>query len=271
MAKPFVKWAGGKNKLIKTLVEKMPKEYNLYIEPFIGGGALFLELSPQFAIINDINKNLINCYKQIKNCEQDIINLLSKLEEEFNSQEDDVAKSKYYYQKRDLYNLGCDDKNLASLFIFLNKTGFNGLYRENKSGLFNVPFGHKKQITLYDDENIRSISKLLSDTSIHNHDFEVFFEEIEIHKGDFVFFDSPYAETFTQYNKSGFNDEDHKRLASLFNELSNMGVYCMATNNSCEYIIQLYNKWNIEEVDVMHAINRNGNDRMAKEVIITNY
>lgn len=270
MPKPFIKWAGGKTLLAKKLIARMPEKYNTYIEPFIGGGSIFFEVSPENAFINDINNSLINCYNQIKGDYQTIVSILSKLESEFNEL-DEQEKSKYYYIKRDEFNKKHMDVMNAALFVFLNKTCFNGLYRENKSGCFNVPFGHKKKISLYDEENMQLVSEAMKNAKITCLDFEEFLKHTNVEKGDFVFIDSPYAETFSQYNQSGFTNKDHERLASLFHELSDMGVYCMETNNACGYIYDLYKQWSIEEVDVMHAINRKGDGRMAKEVIITNY
>lgn len=275
MAKPFIKWVGGKGKLINEIKKRMPSNYENFVEPFVGGGSVFLSLAPSSVVINDLNKDLINVYIQIKNNPEEVIKALNELQTTFNSFETEEERAKFFYDCRNEFNatINNDLSELtikdASLFIFLNKTGFNGIYRVNASGLFNVPFGKKKNISTYDKQNILDISKALQNAIILNGDFETCCSNL--HKNDFVFFDSPYYDTFTSYQKTGFTDKDHTRLSLLFQSLSDNGVYCMLTNSNTDFIKNLYSNYHIEEVDTYHCVNSNGNDRKRKEIIITNY
>ena len=272
--KPFVKWAGGKRQLLPTIKENLPKEFNNYFEPFLGGGAVLLELQPEHATVGDVNEILIATYKAIKNCSKALINWLDIFEDEFNSEEN---KKEYYYSKRAKYNELLSknylDLEACALFIFLNKTCFNGLYRVNSHGEFNVPFNNKKELTLYERDNIDNVKKYLQNVDLEVRDFE---ETCKTAKtGDFVFFDSPYAPlsdtSFEAYTKEGFSLENHQRLARVFKDLSDKGVYCMLTNHNTELINELYKDYKIQVVDVRRAINRNKDNRKGQEVIITNY
>ena len=270
---PVIKWAGGKRQLLPEIEKYIPKSYNTYYEPFFGGGALYFHISPTKAIINDINPQLINVYNQIKFNSSELIEILSIFEIEYNSFCTMEEKDKYYYSKRAEYN-NCLFNNIqtvysAALLIFLNKTGFNGLYRVNKTGQYNVPSGHKEKINLYDKNNIQEIQSLLNSVTICSDDFENVCETAQA--GDFIFFDSPYYDTFTSYQASGFSEKDHKRLHNLFRRLTEKGVFCMTTNNNCEYIRNLYKDFNIREISVKRMINRDASNRTGEEVIITNY
>lgn len=272
MPKPFIKWAGGKTKFLPKIIDRMPDNYNRYIEPFLGAGALFLNIMPSGAVINDINTSLMNCWNIIQACPELLMDKLAEIQERFNNSVEE-EKPVMYYDIRNQYN---HDTNMpvtdfAAYFIFLNKCGFNGLYRENKKGEFNVPFGKKKKITLFEYENIMQIYGLLNETDVLCGDFENICRNHKIREHDFVFFDSPYIDSFAGYNGNGFHGNDHIRLKELFDYLTSKNVYCMATNNNCQYAKELYKKYHIEEEDVMHAINRNGNGRQASEIIITNY
>ena len=200
---PFVKWAGGKRQLLSQIKERMPEKYNNYFEPFVGGGAVAFELLPEKALINDINKALINAYKQIRLLERNII----------------ILSDEY-------------DVELAALFVFINKHCFNGLYRVNGKGLFNVPYNNSRRVSV-DEGAIRDISKYLQGITIIDGDFEEACKGAK--KGDFIFIDSPYAPlnptSFESYTKEGFDIESHRRLARLYDELTERGCYCMLTNH----------------------------------------
>lgn len=178
-----------------------------------------------------------------------------------------------YYELRNEFNRCIQNKeltpNAAALFIFLNKTGFNGLYRINSKGNYNVSFGKKKNICMPDEKALSPVSKLLQDKQILCGDFESACRSAQ--PGDFVFFDSPYYDTFDTYQKGGFSEEDHKRLNTLFKELTDRGVYCMLTNSNTEFIKDLYSDYNVEVVDVMRSISRNPSTRKDQEIIVTNY
>ena len=270
---PFVKWAGGKRQLLAQIRERMPREYNRYYEPFIGGGAVVFDLLPENALINDINEALINAYVQIRENVDSFLDNINRIDSAI--WEDGKA---YYYSMRNLYNMKLEKKEydieLAALFVFLNKHCFNGLYRVNSKGLFNVPYNNSKRVS-YDEESIRMTSDYLKRVTILTGDFEDACRNAGI--GDFVFLDSPYAPlnptSFESYTKEGFTLESHERLARLYDELTERGCYCMLTNHNTELIEQLYgNKgYTISVVNVKRMINSDANNRKGQEVIICNY
>lgn len=270
---PFVKWAGGKRQLLAQIRERMPREYNRYYEPFIGGGAVVFDLLPENALINDINEALINAYVQIRENVDSFLDSINRIDSAIG--EDGKA---YYYSMRNLYNMKLEkmeyDIELAALFVFLNKHCFNGLYRVNSKGLFNVPYNNSKRVS-YDEESIRMTSDYLKKVTITTGDFEDACRNAD--RGDFVFLDSPYAPlnptSFESYTKEGFTLESHERLARLYDELTERGCYCMLTNHNTELIEQLYgNKgYTISVVNVKRMINSDANNRKGQEVIICNY
>ncbi|WP_414698367.1 DNA adenine methylase [Peptacetobacter sp. AB845] len=270
---PFLKWAGGKRQLLNQIKERMPKEYNDYYEPFIGGGAVLFELQPEKATINDINISLINVYRQVKDNTEEFIELVNKLDSEM--WEDG---KEYYLDIREKYNdklLKKEyDLELAALFTFMNKHCFNGLYRVNKKGLFNVPY-NKSRRTSIEEEAVRETAKFLKTVNILEGDFEEACKDAK--KGDFIFFDSPYAPlnptSFEAYTKEGFDVESHKRLAELYDKLTERGCYCMLTNHNTEFINELYSNkgYRIDVVSVKRMINSDASNRKGEEVIICNY
>lgn len=270
---PFVKWAGGKRQLIPQIRERMPKQFNNYFEPFVGGGAVIFELQPEHAVINDINKALINAYQMIREHPQEFLQEINRLDTEM--WEDG---KEYYYSLREHYNDKLMkeefDVELAALFVFINKHCFNGLYRVNGKGLFNVPYNNSRR-TSVEEKSILAISDYLKKVTIITGDFEEACKNAS--KGDFVFIDSPYAPlnptSFESYTKEGFDIESHRRLAELYDELTARGCYCMLTNHNTELINDLYgNKgYNIEVVSVKRLINSDASNRVGEEVIICNY
>lgn len=270
---PFVKWAGGKRQLIPQIRERMPEQFNNYYEPFVGGGAVIFELLPENAVINDINRALINAYQMICEHPQEFLQEINRLDA--GMWEDG---KEYYYSLREHYNdkLMKDefDVELAALFVFINKHCFNGLYRVNGKGLFNVPYNNSRRSSV-DEQSIMEISKFLRNVTIISGDFEVACEGAGA--GDFVFIDSPYAPlnptSFESYTKEGFDIESHRRLANLFDELTARGCYCMLTNHNTELINELYgNKgYTIDVVSVKRLINSDASNRVGEEVIICNY
>ena len=270
---PFVKWAGGKRQLLPQIKERMPEKYNNYYEPFVGGGAVIFELLPANTLINDINKALINAYRQICNTPEAFLKAVNKLDKEM--WEDG---KKYYYSLRDHYNdklMKAEyDVELAALFVFINKHCFNGLYRVNGKGLFNVPYNNSRIVSA-DEKAIMEISKYLQGVMIMVGDFEAACKDAK--KGDFVFIDSPYAPlnpaSFESYTKEGFDIESHQRLASLFHELTDRGCYCMLTNHNTALINELYGDKNykMDVVSVKRMINSDASNRVGEEIIICNY
>ena len=273
--KPIVKWAGGKRQVIDKLLENMPLIYNNYYEPFIGGGAFLFELLPNKATINDVNHELIAIYKCLTY--EDFFRLMIQ---ELDEHEKNHSEE-YYYQIREV-DRQQDYVNYpvwkrASRAIYLNKSCFNGLYRVNAKGYFNVPSGKKEKVQIYDRENM----KLVHDYFMNNN-IEVlqgdFIKAVEkANSGDFIYFDPPYdsfedKESFTAYTKNDFSKEDQKRLADLFKELSSKGVKVMVSNHNTNYINNLYKGFNIKVIKAKRMINSDSNGRgNVEEVIITNY
>ena len=270
---PFVKWAGGKRQLLPQIKARMPREYKNYYEPFVGGGAVTFELLPENALINDINAALINAYRQICDAPHLFLSEINKLDT--GMWEDG---KEYYYYIRDKYNdklmKSEYDEELAALFVFINKHCFNGLYRVNGKGLFNVPYNYSRRASV-DERSIMEISEYLQNVKIQEGDFEAACATAG--RGDFVFIDSPYAPlnptSFESYTKEGFDIESHKRLARYFDELTARGCYCMLTNHNTELINALYgNKgYTIDVVGVKRMINSDATNRVGEEVIIRNY
>jgi len=266
--KPFVKWAGGKRQLTKVLTNNLPPSYNRYIEPFVGGGALLFEVLPYKAIINDINTELINAYTVIKD---DIDALIEDLKKHKNEEE-------YYYKIRSLDPEKLSAVERASRFIYLNKTCFNGLYRENSKGKFNVPFGKYKNPKILDEENLRAVSEYLNtaEISILNLDYKEVCKLAK--KGDFVYLDPPYypiskSSSFTKYHKLDFTERDQMELTEVFRELDRKGCYVMLSNSNTKFIKELYKEYEIWEVSANRFINCKGDKRekVNVEVLIKNY
>lgn len=270
-AAPFVKWAGGKRQLLDEIHKRMPASYGRYVEPFVGGGAVLFHLQPEKAVINDINRSLINAYRQIQSEPEELIATVEALDSGMG--EDPKA---YYYSLRKQYNDRLlreeYDVTLAALFIFLNKHCFNGLYRVNGQGLFNVPYNNSRRQSCSPDQ-IRAISAYLKTVEIMEGDFENACSRAQ--KGDFVFIDSPYAPlaptSFESYTKEGFDVESHKRLAEVFKQLAHRGCRCMLTNHNTELIRELYQAYRIDVVSVKRMINSDASKRVGEEVIICSY
>lgn len=270
---PFVKWAGGKKQLLDRLKERAPVNFGTYYEPFIGGGAFLLDFQPEKAIINDVNEQLLNVYLQLKIDAEAVITAVAK----YDAVDCDTD---YYLSVRSEYNRKIAahelDAECAALMIWINKHCFNGLYRVNSKGLFNVPYNNKNGGSSVDAENLRAIGRYLREAQIdiRQGDFEAACADVK--PGDFVYFDSPYvpvSETanFTDYTKDGFSLEDHRRLAELFRRLDKIGAYVMLSNHNVPLVHELYEGFKIEVVDVRRNINRDASKRVGKEVIITNY
>ena len=270
---PVLKWAGGKTQLLNSIMEKVPKTDNRYYEPFIGGGAVFLAVSPTAASINDTNEQLVNLYRQLKANAAAVIETVRKLDERSCDRE-------VYYRIREKYNQKIASRTLdaecAALMIWTNKHCFNGLYRVNQKGRFNVPYNNKTKGKSISEKNLLVIGKYLqtADITITCADFEVICKDVC--SGDFVYFDSPYlpvSETadFTDYTKDGFLPADHERLANLFKHLDHIGAKVMLSNNDVPLVHRLYDGYCIQSIDVKRMINSNALKRTGKEVIITNY
>lgn len=250
-AGPFVKWAGGKSRLVKTILNKVSLHFNLreiehYIEPFVGGGAMFFYLANHYRFqsmtIMDINLDLINTYRAIKENPLLLISHMEALQNTYNNLSTLKEKESFYYEIREQYNQYPNKEALnewtdhyrAAQFIFLNKSGFNGLYRVNKSGGFNVPFGKKVKINIFDEKNILRVNEVLQRTNIVHGDFRRTLEFVQ--NNSFVYFDPPYrpitsSSSFTAYAKGGFNDEEQISLAQLCLQLYILGARFALSNS----------------------------------------
>lgn len=275
VAKPFLKWAGGKTQLITDIEKVLPydliKEDFVYIEPFVGSGAVLFWLINNYpnmkkAVINDINDDLINTYKVIKYRTEDLVSVLRALQEEYHAIDEDVElKKEYYYSKRELYNSRKEnDIGRAALFIFLNKTCFNGLYRVNRKGQFNVPIGRYKNPLICDKENLIAAGNYLKHVNIVHGDFELVTQKAK--KGDFIYFDPPYQplnETsyFTSYTENGFTINEQERLCEVYKKLSKRGCYVLLSNSNTKIIRDFYKDFRIIEVSAKRSINSVGNKR----------
>lgn len=290
MAKPFVKWVGGKSQLLEEIRKKYPQKIEKYCEPFVGGGAVLFDIlqkfQPKEVLINDINKELINTYLQVKNNCEELINQLNELQTQYKKlgQED---RKVLFYEKRTRYNAlkvnGDELENLekATLFIFLNKTCFNGLYRVNSKGLFNVPFNNAKNPLICDAENLRLCSQGLQNVILKTGDYKEC--ESFIDEKTFVYIDPPYrpltqTSAFTSYSENQFLDKEQIELAQFIDNIAKKGSTILASNsdpkNSNEednFFDNLYSNFEIERVSASRMINANPEKRGAiNELLITN-
>ena len=294
IVKPFVKWAGGKSSLIPQLTKYFPLELKngqieKYVEPFVGGGAVLIDILQKYnvkeAYAFDINKDLINCYNVIKYKVEDLIQELDKKEKEFLALEND-DRQKYFYNVRTEYNSYALNNKIdvkrASEFIFLNRTCFNGLYRVNKAGKFNVPCGKYKNPTICDSNNLRNLSILLKNVIFEYGDYRK--SESLVDENTFVYFDPPYrplsvTSGFTSYTKEDFNDENQKELANYYNKLNSKNAKLMLSNSNPKntdindnFFENIYKGFNINEVSAKRMINSNAKGRGdISELLITNY
>lgn len=293
--RPFVKWAGGKSQLIGQINKYLPTELTdgkikTYIEPFVGGGAMLIEVLQKYNIENaiafDINADLINCYLVAKNNVEELITKLDEKEKKYKSLEN-AKRKEYFYEIRTEYNsYELQDKIInvkrASEFIFLNKTCFNGLYRVNSNNKFNVPFNNAKNPTICDSTNLRNLSKLIQDVDFYCGDYKK--SEKYTNKDTFIYFDPPYrplntTSGFTSYTKEDFNDDDQRKLGKFYKELSLKGAKLMLsnsnpknTNKDDNFFVDLYDGFKLNEVLANRNINSKGNGRKAiSELLITNY
>jgi len=272
--RPFVKWAGGKGQLLQQLKQYFPRSFSTYREPFLGGGAVFFSLvesRPRFnAVLSDVNVELINAYDVVKNRVQELINELLFHEARYK-----LAPKQHYYRVRD--EEPSDDVERAARLIFLNRTCYNGLYRVNKAGRFNVPFGRYKNPTICDRENLLAVSQVLrwSNAKLLAADYRQATKDAE--NGDFVYFDPPYqpvsaTANFTSYTNSGFSFNDQLQLGDWFKELDKRSCRILLSNSAMEEVRKIYAEYRIQEVEAVHAISCKAERRKGhSELVITNY
>ncbi len=292
-AKPFIKWVGGKSQLIEQLDARLPADFGnwenvTYIEPFVGGGAMFFYLlqrypNIQHAIINDINPDLATCYRTVRDTPEQLIESLMDIENTYLALETEEERKDFFMAARDRYN----EKNLdaienTTMFFFLNRTCFNGLYRVNKKGLFNVPFGKYANPTICDPETIRKDSELLQRVEILNGDFEATFEHA--HGNTLFYLDPPYrplsdTSSFNDYAKEAFNDDAQIRLKEYCDRINEAGFHFMLSNSDCKgknendnFFDVLYDAYQIERLWASRCINSNPEKRgKLTEILVHNY
>lgn len=274
--RPFVKWVGGKTQLLGQLTALLPKDgFNKYFEPFVGGGAVYFNLEPKKAHINDINATLINTYIRIRDELPKLIKILKAIEDEYLFLNTNDKKA-YYYEARDRYNkLSPDVFDKSILFLFLNRTGYNGMYRENTKGHFNIPMGSYKNPKILNKEKLEAISRLLQKTKITAVPFEQAVKNAKL--GDFVYFDPPYhpispTSSFTGYNENSFNVDDQIRLRDVFADLTKRGVKVMLSNSNSDFIKSIYSNYKQIPVKANRMINARASGRgKITELVIINY
>lgn len=279
VCRPFVKWAGGKSQLLGRLEKYIPRTFNSYYEPFLGSGSVFFYLVNTHvkfpAKLSDNNKDLVNAYEVIRDNVDKLIRVLTNRQGEF-SKLSKLGKAAYYSRVRSEAP-GFEDKIArANWFIFLNKTCYNGLYRVNQSGGFNVPYGDNKNVRIFESRNLRAISKLLnrSDVKISREDYAAALSNAG--RGDFCYLDPPYfpavVNGFTSYTPESFTKDDHEKLATLVDDLTQRGCMVLLSNSSVNKVRELYEGYHFKEVDALRAINSDKNGRKGtKELLIRNY
>jgi DNA adenine methylase len=292
-AKPFIKWVGGKNQLIEQLDANLPADFGkwenaTYIEPFVGGGAMLFYMLQRYpnirrAIINDINSDLATCYRTVRDNPKELIESLQNIENAYLTLQSEEERKEFFMTVRDRYN----DKNLDPIenttkFFFLNRTCFNGLYRVNKKGLFNVPFGKYENPTICDSDTILNDSELLQKVEILTGDFESTFEYAQ--DNTLFYFDPPYrplsdTSSFNDYAKESFNDDAQIRLKEFCDRINEAGFSFMLSNSDCKgkneednFFDVLYAEYQIERVWASRSINSNPSKRgKLTEILVHNY
>lgn len=297
MVKPFVKWAGGKGKLLKTLEANLPTDFIekkevTYIEPFVGGGAMLfymLEHYPNInrVIINDINPALINCYRRIRNNHNTLVRELKKIHDMYYTLESYEQRKELYYRLREEYNqMAVATRNTiraAALFLFFNKTCFNGLYRENNKGGFNVPFGRYANPTICNEQVISDVHDALQRVEITLGNYTDIMQLVNWEEYNFFYFDPPYrpllgANNFKQYTLNAFNDPEQEELKIFCDEINEHGGFFMLSNSDSEiapgenYFEKLYKAYNVQKVYAPRIINAyKPGVQMTKEILVKNY
>ena len=287
--KPFIKWAGGKSQLLEEIRKKYPAKIERYCEPFVGGGAVLLDVlanfQPKEVLINDINPELTNTYIQIRDNAESVIAMLTEMQEAFWKMDNDERKI-HYYSKRDRFNelIKTSETSVekAALFIFINKTCFNGLYRVNGKGLYNVPIGSYKKPPICDAKNIRLISRLLQNVEVQCGDYSKCADYID--NNTFVYIDPPYrplseTSSFTSYAKTEFGDEQQIQLGHFIEKISEKGAKVVASNSdphntdeNDDFFDDIYKMFFIDRVAATRMINSKSNGRGAvSELLICNY
>ncbi|MBN2341960.1 MAG: DNA adenine methylase [Deltaproteobacteria bacterium] len=263
--KPFLKWVGGKRQLMDHLVAALPAHFNRYFEPFVGGGALFFELQPVRAFLWDSNEELIDTYITLRDDVEGVIRHLKR----------HVYQKEHYYEVRAKRVSRLSPQGRAARMIFLNRTGFNGLYRVNQRGEFNVPFGRHANPRICNEQNLRAVSKSLIGVDLRATSFEAVLKNAR--KGDFIYLDPPYiplskTSNFVAYQKHGFGLDNQEVLADVIEQLDQRGCYIMLSNSDVPWMKKRYRKFHIEKVSASRNVNSKATARgHVGELIVTNY
>jgi DNA adenine methylase len=253
-ARPFIKWVGGKRQLLPAIIKHVPKEFGTFHEPFLGGGAVFFALRPKRAVLSDSNVRLIRTYKGIRDDVEGVIKLLRSCRYE----------RAFFARTRAKKIDVCSDVEVAAWFIYLNRTGFNGLYRVNRLNQFNVPFGRYVKPTICDADNLRACAKLLSNAELRVEGFETVAKRVR--PKDFVYFDPPYVplsptSSFTSYTTHGFDMKSQEQLCKVAAKLKRRGVHVLLSNSASPIVRKLYADFEMEEVDATRMVNSRGTGR----------
>ena len=279
---PLLKWAGGKRHVAPLLLSHFPKNWNdgKYFEPFLGGAAMFLHVTPKNAVLADINEHLVRFYLDVQKQPENLVAQIRSISETFDHYDGHTevgleAAQVYFYELRERFNSNCYPDQQSALLYALNKLCFNGLYRENSKGAFNVPFGKKKAFPKFDDADFFKVSTLLQDSKIWNRDFEATVSEAC--SGDFVYFDPPYVpvdETakFTSYSSAGFGLNEQKRLSALMGELADRGVRALLSNSATEITRDIYKPFRQMTISAPRMVSAKSSSRKPiDELLIMNY
>jgi DNA adenine methylase len=264
-AKPFLKWAGGKQQLLTQLSSRLPPTFNRYFEPFLGSGALFFALQPTEASLSDVNEELILTFLAVRDDVDSVLGALKRHRNERLHFEE--------VRRVDVHSLALAER--AARFIYLNRTCYNGLYRVNKKGMFNTPFGNYEKPNINNESVLRAASEALQDVTLRISGYEEALEFAE--HGDFIYLDPPYVPVsrysdFKRYDKTTFGKNEHERLAQIFASLSQRGCFVMLSNSYTELTVSLYKSWNIAKIPAKRLINSRSTGRgSVTEILVTNY
>lgn len=267
VARPFLKWVGGKRQLLGAIESALPPVFRNYYEPFLGGGAVFFRFGLPNAFLGDVNEELIQTYSAVRDQPEELIELLKLHADQHNEP--------YYYKVRALDPATLGPLQSAARLIYLNRTCYNGLYRVNRKGQFNVPIGSYRSPVICDADNLRAVSAQLAEVTLHAGHYADLVRDAG--RGDFVYFDPPYqplstSASFVSYSARGFGQKEQIELAEVFSALANRGVLCMLSNSSTPFIRDLYRQHNLRIVQAGRAVNSAGSRRgKIDEVLVTSY
>jgi DNA adenine methylase len=275
--KPVLKWVGGKRIITPILVSLFPSDWNkgTYFEPFLGGGAVFFAIRPINSVISDVNLKLISFYKTLQRDPNSLLEAIRQIQVEFDSLSNENKKDFYLALRNEFNSSSTEPIRLSALFFAMNKLCFNGLYRENSRGVFNVPFGNKVKFPHVDSNQFQEVSICLNGVKILHSDFDLAIKTAKA--GDFVYFDPPYiplSETsnFTAYNNDGFKVESQVKLAELLNELHEKGIRAMVSNSDTPLTRKIYSDFYLEQISAPRMVSAKGNARgHVNELVIRNY